>query len=247
MEFHCLWFTTSTEFRIWKKYLDSFPYPLIHKHYKSIKETNLELQWCTTSICFWSEKEYHLTSKVFHDFLRENKKTSLLIIKNVSFALKAFELGVHDCILYDDLHKKFNKVVTSILSYNFKTQNKPLVFRNKLYLPMEPDRPSIHFIEFYELIHLYSMQDNCYVVTVNKTFKTKIPFLWLAVQCELPELRFCNLSLENLLNTDFIKSISLIKHRSQCQLFNSTILQLTPKQHYRLQRYLKIKKQLKIY
>jgi hypothetical protein len=36
---------------------------------------------------------------------------------------------------------------------------------------MEPDRPSIHFIEFYELIHLYCMQDNCYVVTVNKTLK----------------------------------------------------------------------------
>lgn len=239
MEFHCLWLTTTLEYSIWKVLLEHFPFPLSHKYYRNIKEVDLEVQCNLTSVCFWSEKEYSIIPKGFKNIFEAHPKPSILVVKKASFAVKAFERGFKNCLYHDDIQNKLSQEVINLLAYYFKPQSKPRVFREKLYIPADPEQNVIHFIEFKNVVRIYRKKGISTIEMVSDTVQTKIPFLWLTVQCKLPNLKMCQLSIENLINTHFIESIDLKNQQHQCKITNGKILKMSPKEHYRLQRYIK--------
>lgn len=241
MEFRCLWFTSTTEYSTWKILLNYFPFPLVHKHYKSMTEGNLDAVCEQTAACFWSEKEYPLTPKIFRDYLANHKKPSLLLLKNAAFAYKAFERGFSHCLNQEEVHNKLSTELVNLLSHYFKPHNKPIVFMQKLYVPVDPQQNEIHFLEFEDVIRIYSDNGLRYIETVAGLIKTPIPFVWLAVQCELPKLNFCKLNGDNLLNTNFIKSLKMNKQQHYCNLLSGKKLKLKMEESIQLQAYIKFK------
>jgi hypothetical protein len=111
----------------------------------------------------------------------------------------------------------------------------------KLYVPVDPQQNEIHFLEFEDVIRIYSDNGLRYIETVAGLIKTPIPFVWLAVQCELPKLNFCKLNGDNLLNTNFIKSLKMNKQQHYCNLLSGKKLKLKMEESIQLQAYIKFK------
>lgn len=238
MDYHCLWFTSTAEFKLWKSIIASFSSPLTHKHYTHLASTELASHCENTAFCIWSEKEYYLTPKAYRDFLALHYKPSLLVIKNKAFAHKAFQQGFSNCIVETELQQGLNEQIGKLLSFYFKPINKRIAFKDKLCIPVDPKKNYYSFIKFENLIRVYQKNKSCYIESIDETLETSIPFLWLKIQCEIPQLQFCPIGKNNLINTKFIKSFGRNKQLFYCELTTEKSLKLNPKQYHILNDYI---------
>jgi len=238
MDFQCLWCTSNSEYAILKAALVSFPYPLTHLHYKNIKEENFDQLCSSIALCVWTEKEYPKVPKEFRDYLSSNKKQSLLIVKNSSFAYKAFEKGFKSCIHNSEVATQINNQFISLLAHYFTPQIKVPFLKDKIYVPIDPQKRILYFASFDQLIRIYKINKKVHLELVDETIETPAPFLWIWIQCQIQNLKICKIDLHHAINTNFIKTLGIDKNNEHnCLLTTGESLLLNLKEFHRLQKY----------
>jgi len=240
MDFQCLWCTSNSEYAILKAALVSFPYPLIHLHYKNMPEENF-VQLCSSiALCVWTEKEYSKVPKEFRDFLSSHKKQSLLIVKNSSFAYKAFEKGFKSCIHNSEVTARLQTEFVLLLAHYFSPHEKVPFLKNKVYLPIDPKNRILYFATFDQLVRIYKINDKVQVELEDEIIETPAPFLWIWTQCQIQSLKICKISPNHVINTNFIHTLGTNKNHEHIGLLTTRKkIKLSPKEFQKLQKYIR--------
>ena len=230
MDFHFLWLTTVSEFKLWKQALHSFPYPIHHHYYKQENEEYYPALAKRITLCIWSEKEYASTSEKIRAQLKQYRGQNLLLIKNEEFAVKGFEIGIHLCVHQKYIVKNFESLLIELLAYNFEPKRKPLFLKNKILLLTNVENNSIEFIPFQETLYISKQKNETLIKSSTQEIFTTFPFLWIWAQCQ-NHSNFFKISPSLILNSLYIKYITPTKDQHYtCHLRNNETLVLAPKE-----------------
>ena len=226
MEFNCLWLTNSTEFKLWKKNIENFPFPLVHHFYEDLSEESLPELCSLISICIWSEKEYPKVQKRDRDYLLKNKKPSLFIIKISSFAVNAFKFGFEKCIDQKHLDIQLESSLIDLLKFYFKPEQKASFLKNKIWIPTDMEQEALTFIPLDQTVYIAQDKKNILIKTTQKEFKTKLPLSWVSVQCQIDPLIW-KINPNLFINSIHIKSITPAKNNKyDCLMMNNENIKL---------------------
>ena len=234
MEFHFLWLTTVSEFKLWKQALHSFPYPIHHHYYKEENEKDYPALCKRITFCIWSEKEYASTSEQIRAQLKQHPGASLLLIKKEEFAIKGFEIGFDLCLNQKYITKNLESYLIELLAYKFEYNRKPLFLKNKILLLTDVEKNIIEFIPLEETLYISKQKKEALIKSDGKEFLTRFPFLWIWAQCQ-SHSNFFKVSPSLILNSLYIKSITATKDQHYaCFLRNKETLILSPKEYRNL-------------
>lgn len=234
MDFHFLWLTTVSEFKLWKQALHSFPYPIQHLYYKQENEEHYPALAKRITLCIWSEKEYASTSEKIRAQLKQYRGQNLLLIKNEEFAVKGFEIGIHLCVHQKYIVKNFESLLIELLAYNFEPKRKPLFLKNKILLLTNVENNSIEFIPFQETLYISKQKNETLIKSSTQEIFTTFPFLWIWAQCQNDPF-FYKVSDNRIINTLHIKWVNLSNNnKAICLLRNKEILSLNEVEYKKL-------------
>jgi hypothetical protein len=238
MEFHCLWLTTFSEFKLWKIALHSFPFSLVHHYYKDQSEASFPSLCDLISICTWSEKEFPTTPEKTRNYLKQFKKPSLLVVKKPQFAIKAFEHGFKNCIEQKNVNSQLVRIFIDLLAFYFKADQKVTFLKNKIWLLSDSDNNTMEFIPLNQTQYITKIKTKTLVKSVDRIIKTSFPFPWIWTQCQGNPL-FCRVSSKLVLNSLYIESIISTKNNKFiCTIRGDKTLLLNRSELKKLNRFL---------
>jgi len=238
MEFHCLWLTTLSEFKLWKKTLHSFPFSLVHHYYKSETEASFPSLCDLISICIWSEKEFPVTPEMTRNYIKQFKKPSLLVVKKPQFAIKAFELGFKNCIEEKNVYSQLEAMFIELLDFYFKANKKVQFLKNKIWLFADSEKSTMEFVPLAQTLYIKKKKKNILVKSVHKIIETPFPFSWVWAQCQIDPL-FSKVSSKLILNILYIESVTPnVNNHFNCVLRGDETLVLNSSEFENLRRFL---------